>query len=109
MDIDSIIKVITFLGKLITAVFALYGAHSLVYKKNPKYYFLLKRLTSRWKDSKWNLTASFQTSLNAPSFFQGLFATLSSFSKEKALSFQIIFKNGKINFKFLDGENQIEK
>lgn len=71
----------------------IYSVHSFLYQKSPKYYFFLKRFVSRWKDTKWELTAIYKTSLNANSYYTQLARKLSKYATENEFKYQVIFRS----------------
>lgn len=56
----DILMIIFKVGKVILFfVPLLWGIHFFLYTKNPKYYFKVSKLTSKWKDTNWNINAGF--------------------------------------------------
>jgi hypothetical protein len=59
LDIQSIINFFKILLDFLPWLLSLGGLHIYLYNKYPKYYFIIARLFSKWRDTNWKLSASF--------------------------------------------------
>lgn len=42
----------------------IFGVHQWLYNKSPKYYFIIKKVLQRWKDTKWDINAVYTVQKN---------------------------------------------
>jgi len=76
---DVVLKVVKYIIMYIPAI---WGLHTWLYAKNPKYYFFFIRKISKWRDTTWSVNANFQPE-QIVGFYQQFEDVLRSIYKEE--------------------------
>lgn len=90
--IDNFLKIAYF---IISSTLSIGGIHFFLYTKSPKYYFKITRLISKWKDTNWNLVATYVISKEID-FFEVFEETLLQFYDKREIKKPFNLKNKKL-------------